>query len=152
MLPPLCSREEESRPDLCRRLPILCVLSNTDNFETRSVLCIEVAKMFSEGVSLFEKTLGEGLVDDGDPICSGRVLLGDSPPLQDFCADAFKVSITDPHPRGIVLVRIRWRQRLSFQVNRFSPVIALHWRVKGNADLSHTRNRSEIVAELLVKG
>src|SRR5579859_1077501 len=151
MGPPLRLGQEKHRADLTSGFPILRVLSNSDNLETGGVLGIKVPKMLPDRAAIFEEALGERLIHHGYTVRCGSILVGDAASLQNPRADTFEISITGSHPGSIVLIRTRWRQGLSLNVDRLAPVIALHRGVKGKTDLTHARDCREIVVELAVE-
>src|ERR1051326_1172087 len=151
MGPPLRLGQEKHRADLTGGLPILCVLSNSNDLKTSGILRVEVPKMLADRVATFEEALGECLIHHSYTVRCGSILVGDAAPLQNPRANAFEIPITGPYPGSIIFVRTRRRQGLSLDIDRLAPVIALHRGVKGKADLIHARDGSQVVVELPVK-
>ena len=143
--------QEEHGRNFAGRVPVMRILGDADDFKASSIFLIQIAKVFSDRVFIFEELLGKCLIDDGYFPGSGSVLLGDGAAFHYFGSNALKVAVGDPEPGGLILTAARRRWRLPFDVNGLTPIIAFHRRVEAKAHALHARNCRQIVTELPIK-
>src|SRR5262245_45299129 len=93
-----------------------------------------------------EKLLGELLIDDGYRRRVQCVLRREAAAHDDARADGVEVLRRAFHPRS-PLVQVR----LALNLDAGSPVVLLHWRVGGEADVENARNGVEAVLNGLVE-
>src|SRR5262249_48218635 len=104
------------------------------------------AKPMADRIALAEELLDELLIYDGDGRRMQRILRREAAAHDHTCADGVKVLRSAFHPRRTFIQIL-----LALNLDAGSPVVLLHWRVRGKADLDNARNGVEAVFDRLVE-
>ncbi len=103
-------------------VPILGVAHNAYDFKRGVVLRHIQAEVFSDGILVGEKPLGEGFADHGDVARAACVLFGDTTAAHNRLAHRFQITGADAIPRRSGIVIQLWHP-VTFGNNQFAPVV-----------------------------